>query len=98
MPTEKTDVVSMALQLRGLLSDETVIGMLPYDLDVESELAKMKQQTEENMMNNFNNMVALGQEKSNVQNEKKELNKKEQQIDNAKQQIDPAKESKSDNK
>lgn len=98
MPTEKTDVVSMALQLRGLLSDETVIGMLPYDLDVESELAKMKQQTEENMMNNFNNMVALGQEKSNVQNEKKELNKKEQQIDNAKQQIDPVKESKSDNK
>lgn len=75
MPTEKADMVKMALDLRGLLSDETVIGMLPYDLDVQSELAKVDEQNKENMIDNFNNMVSLSKDNSKKENQK-EINQK----------------------
>lgn len=53
MPADKNELVDMAIKLRGLLSDETVIGMLPYDLDTESELSKIKSQSEDNFENNL---------------------------------------------
>ncbi|RLI43865.1 hypothetical protein DRO61_12815, partial [Candidatus Bathyarchaeota archaeon] len=56
VPNEKQEIVDMALKLRGLLSDESVIRMLPLELDVDSELSKLKEQTEENQMDLFNNM------------------------------------------
>ena len=33
-----------------MLSDESVLGLLPLDIDVESEIAKKKEQNEENIM------------------------------------------------
>ena len=48
LPTDKDSIVKMALQLRGLLSDETIIGMLPYDFDIMSEIEKVKKQNNEN--------------------------------------------------
>lgn len=49
IPTDDNEITQTWLSLRGLLSDETIISRLPYDLDVESELKKMKEQNEENM-------------------------------------------------
>lgn len=60
MPADKKELVEMAMRLRGLLSDESVMSRLPYDLDVESELAKMKKQNEDNMQNNLDTMKKLG--------------------------------------
>lgn len=60
IPSDETSLTTNALKLRGLLSDETVINMLPYDLDSNSELEKMKNQNEENMEKNLENMKKLG--------------------------------------
>ena len=47
IPTDDSEVTQVWLSLRGLLSDETIIQHLPYDLDSESELQKVKEQQEE---------------------------------------------------
>lgn len=49
IPTDDNEVTAMWLTLRGLISDETIIDHLPLDLDTESELRKIKEQSEENM-------------------------------------------------
>ena len=49
IPTDDAEVAQMWMSLRGLISDSTVIENLPFDLDAESELKKMKEQSEENM-------------------------------------------------
>jgi hypothetical protein len=36
--------------LRGIVSDETVIENLPFDIDTETELTKIKEQQDENIM------------------------------------------------
>lgn len=51
IPTDDSEIVDNWLKLRGLISEETIIENLPYDLDVESELKKIKEQSEENMEN-----------------------------------------------
>ncbi|MBR4486111.1 phage portal protein [bacterium] len=48
IPTDDNEVTQVWMSLRGLLSDETIIEHLPYDLDTESELKKMQDQSEEN--------------------------------------------------
>ena len=75
MPADKNDIVDMAMKLRGLLSDESVMGMLPYDLDVESELAKVKKQNDENMQNNLDTLKRIGN--SNQNTEDKVIEKEE---------------------
>lgn len=49
IPTDENEIVDAWLKLRGLISDATILENLPYDLDAESELKKMKEQSEENM-------------------------------------------------
>ena len=49
IPTDENEIVDAWLKLRGLISDETIIENLPFDLDAESEIKKMKEQSEENM-------------------------------------------------
>lgn len=67
LPTDKDSIVQMALQLREVLSDETILRMLPFDdIDVESELAKKEEEAEES----FNsNMEIIKNQKNNTQNE-----------------------------
>lgn len=72
MPADKNELVDMAIKLRGLLSDETVIGMLPYDLDTESELSKIKSQSEDNFENNLDKIKKVknkeeDKEKDNIE-------------------------------
>ena len=49
IPTDDAEVVDNWLKLRGLISDATILENLPYDLDAESEIKKMQEQSEENM-------------------------------------------------
>lgn len=60
LPTDKYTETDRALKLRGLLSDESIIDMLPDDLDAISELEKMNKQDEENIKNNMENMQKVG--------------------------------------
>ena len=62
LPTDKNTETDRALKLRGLLSDETIIDMLPDDLDTISELEKIDNQNEENIKKNIKSMQMLGSE------------------------------------
>ncbi len=52
MPSDSTSVVNMVMQLKELLGEETCISMLPFDLDAKNELAKKKQESENNLIQN----------------------------------------------
>ena len=68
LPTDKDSLVDMALKLREVLSDETVLNMLPLDIDVESELSKKEEEATEN----FNeNMERIKNQRNNLQNANK---------------------------
>ena len=60
LPTDKATETNRALQLRGLLSDETIINMLPDDIDATSELNKMQEQNEENIKKNIEALKRVG--------------------------------------
>ena len=62
MPTDKQAETTRALSLRGLVCDETVINMLPDELDASSEIEKMKNQSEENLENNMKKIESFGKE------------------------------------
>lgn len=67
LPTDKDTETTRALKLRGLLSDASIIDMLPDDLDSTSELEKIDKQNEENIQKNLENMTKFGQETSNFE-------------------------------
>ena len=60
VPTDTVSATDTALKLRSLLSDESVINLLPFSLDPQSELDKIKEQNETNMQNNLEVMKNLG--------------------------------------
>lgn len=60
MPTDTTTATDIALKLRGLLSDKTIIDLLPQNLDSQSEMDKMNEQNQENMEKNIENIKQLG--------------------------------------
>ena len=70
MPTDTKTETDRALSLRSILSDETVINMLPDDLDAKSELDKMNEQNKNNSFQNFKNL-------NNQNNKKFEIEEKE---------------------
>lgn len=49
LPTDLSDTVNIVNSLRGLVSDETLLGLLPFVDDVDKELEKIKKQKEEDM-------------------------------------------------
>ena len=61
LPTDKDTETTRALKLRGLLSDASIIDMLPDDLDSNSELEKIDKQNEENIKKNLQQMQIMGQ-------------------------------------
>lgn len=67
LPTDKGTETDRALKLRGLLPDQTIIDMLPDDLDAISELEKVNKQNQENMQKNMENMQMLGSDKKDEQ-------------------------------
>ncbi len=86
LPTDKDSVVEMALKLREVLSDETVLKMLPFDIDIESELAKKEEEAQENFNENMqriqnqmtqtnsNNNSNVTLTNNQVKNEKEDVN------------------------
>ncbi len=72
LPTNKKEIVDMWKSLRGIVSDETIIEKLPFDIDTETELAKIKEQDDENIMK-FQTQTKVGDE--NVGGNPKETNK-----------------------
>lgn len=75
IPSDETTMTSNALKLKGFLSDETVIDLLPQDLDPKSEIAKMKKQNEENIQDNLKTMAMMGQNTDNTQQNENQNNK-----------------------
>ena len=71
MPSDSSSETSRALSLRDLLSDETIIGMLPDDLDPKNEIAKRKSEAEENIEDNQELMKKFSQDnpESDVEDE-----------------------------
>lgn len=61
LPTDKGTETDRALKLRGLLSDASIIDMLPDDFDSTSELEKIDKQNQENIDKNLENMKKMGQ-------------------------------------
>lgn len=61
LPTDKDTETTRALKLRGLLSDASIIDMLPDDLDSTSEIEKIDKQNEENIQKNLEQMQIMGQ-------------------------------------
>lgn len=88
LPTDKGTETDRALKLRGLLSDESVIDMLPDDFDAISELEKVDKQNQENIDKNIQNMAKMGQDVSNVALNTKQdnPNKKFEQEDEVKKE------------
>lgn len=64
LPTDTKTQTDRALQLRGLLSDKSIIDMLPGDFDSISEIEKMNKQNEENIKENMQNTKMLGNNKN----------------------------------
>lgn len=76
LPTDKGTETDRALKLRGLLSDGTIIDMLPDDFDSISELKKVDKQNQENIEKNLENMQKMEQDKSNATINTKQDNSK----------------------
>jgi SPP1 family phage portal protein len=51
MPTNVKEIVEMVLMLKGIVSDETVLSLLPFVEDINSELEKVKEQQGESLDN-----------------------------------------------
>lgn len=61
LPSDTATMITNAMKIRGLVSDDTVINLLGLDLDSTSELAKMDLQNEENIQKNLQQMQIMGQ-------------------------------------
>lgn len=88
LPTDKGTETDRALKLRGLLSDSSVIDMLPDDLDSISELEKIDKQNQENIEKNMENMQKMGQDVNGMalNTEQDNPNKQLEQTDEVKKQ------------
>ena len=81
LPTDKDTETNRALKLRGLISDESVISMLPDNFDATSEITKMKKQNEDNIEANLKAITKTSKNTDNERfsiEEKSNSNKKEE--------------------
>lgn len=76
MPSDSSSMVSMIMQLRELLGDETLIGMLPFDLDPKNEIAKKKSEAETNLEDNQELMKKFSKNKEVYENNEENLENK----------------------
>lgn len=49
LPTDNTDIINTVNALKGTVSDETLLGMIPQVTDVKAELEKVQAQKQSNM-------------------------------------------------
>ena len=56
IPSDNTDTVNVVKALQGVVSEKTLLSMIPQVSDVEAELEALKEQKETNMeIYNFSN-------------------------------------------
>lgn len=65
MPSDTATLTSIAMQLRDLLSDETIIGMIPFDFDPKNEIAKKKKESEDSFAKNQELIKRFSQNNNN---------------------------------
>ena len=82
VPTDTSTATDIALKLRGLLCDKSVIDMLPQNLDAQSEIDKMNTQNEENIKRNMENINNIKNNDGKV--DKSGKNKEENDIEQEK--------------
>ena len=80
MPSDKSSETSRAMSLRDLLSDETIIGMLPDDLDPKNEIAKKKTEAKTNLEDNQKLMQEFSQNTNNEDENENLDNKAQNQV------------------
>lgn len=56
IPTNTTELVNMVTQLKGTLSEQTLVAQLPFITDPQAEIKKVKKEQEENPIVNFDNI------------------------------------------
>lgn len=60
LPTDNAEIVNLVNSLKGIISDKTLIGMVPGISDIDAELEEIKKQKEENMaIYNFNADIGI---------------------------------------
>ena len=69
IPTDDNEITQNWLALKDLISDETIISNLPYDLDYDSEMEKKRKEIEDNFENNMNNIKEFNKFKVNEDEE-----------------------------
>jgi SPP1 family phage portal protein len=52
IPSNDIDIANMVNTLSGIVSDETLLAQIPFVEDVEAELERVKNQKEEDKLNN----------------------------------------------
>ena len=61
IPTDMASMTDLAMKLRDILSDETVIGLLPFNFDPKNEIAKKETESQEQLEKNQENMSNFNQ-------------------------------------
>ena len=74
LPTDKKTETDRALSLQGLLSDETIISMLPDELDPQVELDKMNDESDDNMLENIARVKEMGGTDNQITTKEREGN------------------------
>ncbi len=75
MPTDKKAETDRVLSLQGVVSNETLLNMLPDELDASSELEKIKKQNDEMLEENMKKIEAFrnGEKEETEETEKQVL-------------------------
>lgn len=77
LPVSKSDVTQMWLQLRDLISDETIIDHLPLELDSKTELETKRNESEENMEQAIGKAMSFSKQDKIEEEETEEENPEE---------------------
>jgi len=73
MPTDRLSETDMALKLRGLVSDETVIGQLPYEFNPQAEIEQLKKEQEEEPIDILKDKEVIKDEDKSMETDRQEV-------------------------
>ena len=67
IPSDMNSMTDLAMKLRDILSDETVIGLLPFNLDPKNEIAKKQEEEQNNIEQNQDAMQDFNGQDVNIE-------------------------------
>ena len=86
IPANENEIVDSWLKLRGLVSDDTIIDHLPYNLDSITEKTKVDEQENEKLEKDITKEKAFSDINNKINNAKLEKTKKNDIIENKKKE------------